>query len=1064
MLHPLPAALLCALSPLAGAQAQSATQAPPVPPADASPARAPYRVLDRVEGAHIDLALLPVRPLHRTDSGELYAVDSERSELLAFDASGAERGVVRVPWGPVAVTSWRSSSGGPEALLVVCRGSHSLAVIDAASLQLTGLLPLPAEPADIVIEPSSNHAFVAGSALDVVVEIDVAAGLTVAEYAIPSKRPTFLAVDGSTVLVAPMLSGNNSMADTGDGLLDVGAGRVLDLEDPAQALQGLPDHDLFRITPGAGTAAVATDTGAVLFAVGVHPSTGQVWQLGTEANNKDPLNPGEPAIRGIFIENRVALLDLSPGSIVAPSTVLNLDDTNPAVPGVQYSAQRSVGQPYALAFDGQGHGYVAGLLTSNVVELDANGTFVREWDVGLNPRGLAVDDAGETLYVYAWNRRRVEVFDLAPANPSLASSLDLGPDPTADVLAEGRRQFFDGTRSLHGNASCASCHIETESDFLIWDLGDLPYDDKGALATQTLRGIADLGPFHWRGERPLLEDFNDAFDGLMGDEPLNTGPGSDFEAFEAYLFSLEQPANPNQDRDRVVAARGTFKNLGKLVQGDAVLGQDQYFDVQTTPGVGSCNACHTLPTGTANEVTLDEPDLEIPRRNHFVVASFNGIWRKEQSTLETVILAGGVTEQRPTLGSGVAASGLKDSLLDFVRIPLFQGSDQLRRNIAAFVHQADSGLAPAVHASYLLRGASATAQGAQVRGYLLRQAAAENCDVAVIGSVDLGSGAREIAWTWDRASGLFSPDDSTVAPRPLDFFIDQALAGTGSNLILGLPVGLAERFATDRDLDGLLGGDELALGTDPGDPDTDGDGDLDGSEVANGGDPLDPGQGASDTSAPVVSDVRVVFVTGSVAKIQFRSNELTTWTASWTSGQQSGSETGLVRDRNHTVLLSELRGNNKLHNVSLVVSDLAGNSVVVPVTEPVRTDPAIPTPTTVFRDPSLAVTADSGGTLAFTLSGKARIKFGALTAGRQLRVAVFVNGELTQPLAIGTISGGDGITSVDITETGLMPGDVVEVAVSTLRDAVFSTDAFFSFPDTPTENRRFGLTYTGVGP
>ena len=43
----------------------------------------------------------------------------------------------------------------------------------------------------------------------------------------------------------------------------------------------------------------------------------------------------------------------------------------------------------------------------------------------------------------------------------------------------------------------------------------------------------------------------------------------------------------------------------------------------------------------------------------------------------------------------------------------------------------------------------------------------------------------------------------------------------------------------DDDGDGLLTDDELALNTDPADPDTDGDGHLDGAEVEAGTDPLD---------------------------------------------------------------------------------------------------------------------------------------------------------------------------------------------------------------------------------
>lgn len=1026
---------------------------------------APYRVLDRVEGAYTDLALMPIRPMLRDAStGQVFVLDAERSELLAFDAAGTQIGQLRLPWGPVALCSWSASPMGPKALLIVCRGSHSLAVVDAATLNLLDLIPLSTEPGDILVEPSTNHAFVAGSALDLVQEIDIAAMAVIKDHKIPSKRPTFLALDGNTVLVAPMLSGNNSMADTGSEVLDVGPGRVIDLEDNTQALQGLPDHDLFRITPGGGVEAVATDTGAVLFGLGVHPTSGDVWQLGTEAKNKDPMRVGEPAVRGDFIQNRLAIMALSPGNIVAPSLVNDLDDADPNTIGVQFSAARSVGQPYALAFDAAGAGYVTGLLSNNITQLDSGGQFVREWNVGDTPRGILVDSAGQTAWVYAWNSRQVEIYDLSPNNPLQTGVLPLGVDPTPALIAAGRSLFFDGSHSEHANASCASCHIETESDMLVWDLSNMPYDDKGPLATQTMRGIADLGPFHWRGERPELSDFNGAFDGLLGGTPLDLTPGGDFDAFTAYIFALEQPANPHQHSSRKVVNYGSFKEFGQQVLGDAVKGQDHYFDTTIIQNLGSCNVCHPLPTGTSNEVTLDEPNLQIPRRNHFVVASYNGLWRKEQATLEQVTLAGGVTEMRPTLGTGTSASGLKDSLLDFVRIPLFSAPDKVRRDITAFLTQLDSGLAPAVHSAWMLSGPNAQADALPVSSFLIPQARLRNCDVVLMGTVDLGTGPRQLGWLYNPVTGLFHSDSSAVVPQPISFFVDQAVSGLGTNLALGLPVGMGARYALDTDFDGLGNADELSLGTDPDNADTDGDGDLDGHEVANGGDPLDPGNQSSDSQAPSVSNVRVVFVTSTVAKIQFDTDELATWSAGWTSGQQSGTATGQGRERTHTAILTGLRGDDKTHAVTLDVTDLGGNTTQVVVSDPVQTTPAIPIPSTVFRNASTNITTDSNGTLAFSVQGKARLKFGPLLPGQQLRVQVFVNGVLTQPLVTGTISNGVGDTTVQISETGLSVGDVITVTVIALRDMASGNDAGWSFPDTAEEFRSFALPYTGTGP
>src|SRR6185295_6674518 len=97
----------------------------------------------------------------------------------------------------------------------------------------------------------------------------------------------------------------------------------------------------------------------------------------------------------------------------------------------------------------------------------------------------------------------------------------------------------------YNNASCASCHDEGESDFLAWNLSNIErgadlddptdddgFDNKGPMVTQTLTGISTVVPFHWRGEQqaalrgePALLDFNDAFESLLGGEPLDEESG-----------------------------------------------------------------------------------------------------------------------------------------------------------------------------------------------------------------------------------------------------------------------------------------------------------------------------------------------------------------------------------------------------------------------------------------------------------------------------------------------------------------------------------------------------------
>src|SRR5262249_3865926 len=73
-------------------------------------------------------------------------------------------------------------------------------------------------------------------------------------------------------------------------------------------------------------------------------------------------------------------------------------------------------------------------------------------------------------------------------------------------------------------------------------------------------------------------------------------------------------------------------------------------------------------------------------------------------------------------------------------------------------------------------------------------------------------------------------------------------SGAANLTFTAWPAGTGAR-ARDRDLDGLLNGDELRYGTSPTNPDSDGDGLLDGQEVTLGTNPTKPdtdGDSASD--------------------------------------------------------------------------------------------------------------------------------------------------------------------------------------------------------------------------
>src|SRR5262249_1595412 len=168
--------------------------------------------------------------------------------------------------------------------------------------------------------------------------------------------------------------------------------------------------------------------------------------------------------------------------------------------------------------------------------------------------------------------------------------------------------------SSNGEAACAVCHVFGDFDSLGWDLGDPTLvnfpdnnpkrvDDpfatldrnfralKGPMTTQSLRGLANHGPMHWRGDRQgpsgqtLREDlafeaFNVAFGGLLG---RTQGPiaSTDMEKFTNFILQVTYPPNP-------------IRALDNSLTVDQQAGRDFYFNTDPSDTFEPCNGCHVL--------------------------------------------------------------------------------------------------------------------------------------------------------------------------------------------------------------------------------------------------------------------------------------------------------------------------------------------------------------------------------------------------------------------------------------------------------------------------------------
>lgn len=936
-----------------------------------SPETGVYDVLDNVEGSFVQFGYPPVRPV-ATDATGIYALNNHDSTVQRYtNLSGQPSATYRVPWGPVSLATWHDpDAGGALRLLVVSRGTEALTILDPVAGRIVAVLPVVrangerlAEPGDILVDDVADLAYVSCSASQAVVEIDLRARATSEVFGIDGPGPLHMTPDlAGNVLVGVKCSGNASGShNVGKQLGELG---ILDLDeatstvlDPAVVPNGLPDEDVFRIDRGAGGKldAVARAMGAVCFELRIHPTTGDLWMLNTFARNKELA--GEPAHRGVFARNELSIVTLpatSAGVVtpVRPHTTIDLDTvglTGPPDP------TRTVGQPMSFDFDSDGNAIIAGVLTDNFIMLDASGAFLGEWDLpdGSIPRQVLYNAALDVVFFYCWGTNELVTYWLGGANPTQWITYDLGEDPTPQLVKEGREVFYDAQHSLYNNLSCATCHVDGRSDHLNWDLGS-ERDPKGAFLTQTLAGIERLAPFHWRGERAGLADFNPAFTELLGAaEELDTTPGGELDQFEAFVFSIANPSNFVQNRERLIDDAVQPKLIASAPLGVAYATEGRALFNE------SCDSCHNYPVGTNSDFSRDGETR--PKQRDRKVGPFHEFLRRDfdadttQPGYQAVTAYWDPSNQDfedastdyPLTGSAMSARGLVPGIHGFARIfELTIHDSQQSADVASFLSQFDQGVAPATQRAFLLDEHASTQTLDDIEDYLVAQATTpyvtvsgqtvRNCGLAVLGEVTVAGSPVESAWYYDPDEPLasrFVPEDSSLPKVGLAYFLTQAAAGDASVVFVGTPNGMARRFAVDRDNDWLFNADEALHGTDPYVADTDGDGFPDGYEVEHSGDPLVADSGPLETDDPsiVPGSLEVLWETARVARLRFETDEPTTAVITYESdptGQVATLEVGTYETL-HSVILSGLLPsafvNDSTYTVAVKVTDPSGN-------------------------------------------------------------------------------------------------------------------------------------------
>ena len=636
----------------------------------------------------------------------------------------------------------------------------------------------------------------------------------------------------------------------------------------------LPDLDVFQIDAADPNVTGSwAGVGTILFNMAVNPVSGKIYVSNTEAPNEvrfegpgilasDP-NEGKqsadpPTVQGHLHEARITVLD--------PNNV-NPRHLNKHI---NYSAvlagdkAKSLATPLEMAVSSDGSTlYVAAFGSSKVGVFDTtaleNDSFVPDSSdhiavSGGGPTGVVLDEANERLYVLTRFDNSVAVIDLTSgAVGAEVDKVELFNAEPAKVV-EGRPFLYDAAfTSFNGEASCSACHVFADFDSLAWDLGDPdgtvetnpnPFKDfgilpsnqdfhpmKGPMTTQTLRGMANHGPMHWRGDRtglnvippndPMNEElafiaFNVAFPGLLGRQG-QLDP-NDMQAFTDFILEVTLPPNPIRNLNNALST-GTPSAQG---------GSDFYFGPVLSDTVANCNGCHVLDPsqgffGTDGDSTFESEtqEFKIPHlRNMYQKVGMFGM-----PTITLLFTGGDPNHQGPQVrGFGFLHDGSVDTLFRFHSATLFTfpGGDSQRRDVEAFMMEFDSTLAPIVGQQITLDDPNDSVAGARIELMIQRamtsfdlvdQPGATECDLIVKGTV----GGESRGWLMSDPNNFMS--DKATDPALKDAEL-RALAGSGQELTYTCtPPGSGTRMGIDRDEDGLLDADDPNDTNSPG-PDT----------------------------------------------------------------------------------------------------------------------------------------------------------------------------------------------------------------------------------------------------
>jgi DNA-binding beta-propeller fold protein YncE len=266
---------------------------------------------------------------------------------------------------------------------------------------------------------------------------------------------------------------------------------------------------------------------------------------------------------------------------------------------------------------------------------------VKRIHTGANPKGMALTNNGEKLYIAEHLNDRIAVINTR--NLEIEKNIDLGGPGRITVTRQGRRLMNSAGASFQTQFSCFTCHPDGHEDGLVYNMASINMG-RNLTNTQSLRDVGETEPFKWNGKNSTVykQDGMRFSTVLTRNEPFAY---DDLDALTSYIMTgIDNPPNLMYNPDGQLTK--------KQLLGKAIFERTHDLKGNPIPDVGRCVFCHPAPYYTNQKMfdvgTLAATDdsilFDTPHLNN-IFASAPYLHDGRAKTLEEIWTKYGKTEQ-----------------------------------------------------------------------------------------------------------------------------------------------------------------------------------------------------------------------------------------------------------------------------------------------------------------------------------------------------------------------------------------------------------------------------------